>query len=91
MAMVVENGSRVNLSCAARGYPAPTISWTHNDDPITSGPQVMVAPEGDLVIGEVVLMDVGMYKCTAANAVGEIKFNSVMLTVWGKSHTICQL
>ncbi len=81
----MENGSTVVLSCGARGYPPPTIHWTHNDEPVVSGSRVAVTAEGDLRISDLKLMDAGAYTCSAVNEIGSISSDPAVLMVWGKS------
>uniref|UniRef100_A0A8C0YVL5 Ig-like domain-containing protein n=2 Tax=Cyprinus carpio TaxID=7962 RepID=A0A8C0YVL5_CYPCA len=57
----VNRGSPVILNCIAAGIPKPDISWT------LPGRTTL---EGNLVIKDPGLMNSGIYKCNARNAVG---------------------
>ncbi|XP_036404451.1 matrix-remodeling-associated protein 5 [Megalops cyprinoides] len=73
----VNRGSPVKLSCVAAGIPKPDISWTlpgrttlvpSNRFAAQGGVHMTV--EGSLVIQNPVLMNSGIYKCNAKNALG---------------------
>ncbi|KAL4631566.1 matrix-remodeling-associated protein 5-like [Arapaima gigas] len=73
----VPRGSPVTLSCVAVGTPKPDISWTlpgrttlvpSNRFDAQGGIHMTV--EGHLVIQNPVLMNSGIYKCNAKNALG---------------------
>ncbi|KAI1884966.1 hypothetical protein AGOR_G00215340 [Albula goreensis] len=73
----VNRGSSVKLSCVAAGIPKPDISWTlpgrttlvpSNRFAAQGGIHMTV--EGSLVIQNPVLMNSGIYKCNAKNALG---------------------
>uniref|UniRef100_A0A3P8TB12 Ig-like domain-containing protein n=1 Tax=Amphiprion percula TaxID=161767 RepID=A0A3P8TB12_AMPPE len=73
----VNRGSPVTLKCDATGIPKPDISWTlpgrttlvpHNRYTVQGG--IHMTEEGSLVIQNPVLMNSGIYKCNAKNALG---------------------
>ncbi|XP_041652916.1 matrix-remodeling-associated protein 5 [Cheilinus undulatus] len=83
----VSRGSQVTLHCVATGIPKPDISWTlpgrttlvpHNRFPVQGG--IQMTEEGSLVIQNAVLMNSGIYKCNAKNALGT-DFKSTYLQV----------
>ncbi|XP_051927311.1 matrix-remodeling-associated protein 5 [Hippocampus zosterae] len=83
----VNRGSPVKLNCVASGVPKPEISWTlpgrttlvpHNRYIVQGG--IHMTEEGSLVIRSPVLMNSGIYKCNAKNALGT-DFKSTYLQV----------
>lgn len=83
----VNRGSPVKLNCIAAGVPKPEISWTlpgrttlvpHNRYIVQGG--IHMTEEGSLVIRSPVLMNSGIYKCNAKNALGT-DFKSTYLQV----------
>ncbi|KAM9834239.1 matrix-remodeling-associated protein 5 [Syngnathus typhle] len=83
----VNRGSPVKLNCIATGVPKPEISWTlpgrttlvpHNRYIVQGG--IHMTEEGSLVIQNPVLMNSGIYKCNAKNALGT-DFKSTYLQV----------
>ncbi|XP_030000544.1 matrix-remodeling-associated protein 5 [Sphaeramia orbicularis] len=83
----VNRGSPVILNCVATGIPKPDISWTlpgrttlvpHNRFTVQGG--IHMSEEGSLVIQNPVLMNSGIYKCNAKNALGT-DFRSTYLQV----------
>uniref|UniRef100_UPI0037E78989 matrix-remodeling-associated protein 5 n=1 Tax=Semicossyphus pulcher TaxID=241346 RepID=UPI0037E78989 len=80
-------GSPVTLNCVATGIPKPDISWTlpgrttlvpHNRFTVQGG--IHMTEEGSLFIQNPVLMNSGIYKCNAKNALGT-DFKSTYLQV----------
>nr|XP_061783687.1 matrix-remodeling-associated protein 5-like [Nerophis lumbriciformis] len=80
-------GSPVRLNCVATGVPKPEISWTlpgrttlvpHNRYIVQGG--IHMTEDGCLVIQNPVLMNSGIYKCNAKNALGT-DFKSTYLQV----------
>ncbi|KPP66325.1 hypothetical protein Z043_115182 [Scleropages formosus] len=73
----VARGSPVTLTCTAAGTPKPEISWTlpgrttlvPSNRFATQG-SIHMTMEGNLVIQNPVLMNSGIYKCNAKNALG---------------------
>ncbi|KAK2849516.1 hypothetical protein Q5P01_009350 [Channa striata] len=83
----VNRGSKVTLNCVAAGIPKPDISWTlpgrttlipHNRYAVQGG--IHMTEDGSLVIQNTVLMNSGIYKCNAKNALGT-DFKSTYLQV----------
>ncbi|TKS72696.1 Matrix-remodeling-associated protein 5 [Collichthys lucidus] len=83
----VSRGSPVTLNCVATGIPKPDISWTlpgrttlvpHNRFTVQGG--IHMTEEGSLIIQNPVLMNSGIYKCNAKNALGT-DFKSTYLQV----------
>uniref|UniRef100_A0A8C3A6W8 Ig-like domain-containing protein n=1 Tax=Cyclopterus lumpus TaxID=8103 RepID=A0A8C3A6W8_CYCLU len=83
----VNRGSPVKLNCVATGIPKPDISWTlpgrttlvpHNRFTVQGG--IHMTEEGSLVIQNLMLMNSGIYKCNAKNALGT-DFKSTYLQV----------
>ncbi|KAI5614770.1 hemicentin-1 isoform X1 [Silurus asotus] len=63
-------GDEVRLKCSAKGYPTPTMVWTHNDMFITGSSRHRMIPDGTLIIRGSVQKDAGVYGCLASNAAG---------------------
>nr|XP_057918955.1 matrix-remodeling-associated protein 5 [Doryrhamphus excisus]XP_057918956.1 matrix-remodeling-associated protein 5 [Doryrhamphus excisus] len=83
----VSRGSPVRINCVATGVPKPEISWTlpgrttlvpHNRYIVQGG--IHMTEDGSLVIQNPVLMNSGIYKCNAKNALGT-DFKSTYLQV----------
>lgn len=91
----VSRGTSVKLTCATTGIPKPDISWTlpgrttlvpHH--PFTMQGGIFMTEEGSLVIQDPVLMNSGIYKCNAKNALGA-DFKSTYIQVeWLRVLTI---
>nr|XP_015207108.1 PREDICTED: matrix-remodeling-associated protein 5-like [Lepisosteus oculatus]XP_015207109.1 PREDICTED: matrix-remodeling-associated protein 5-like [Lepisosteus oculatus]XP_015207110.1 PREDICTED: matrix-remodeling-associated protein 5-like [Lepisosteus oculatus] len=73
----VNRGSPVKLSCVAAGIPKPDISWTlpgrttlvpSSRFSLQGG--IHMTAEGSLIIQNPMLMNSGIYKCNARNALG---------------------
>uniref|UniRef100_A0A8B9KCE2 Ig-like domain-containing protein n=1 Tax=Astyanax mexicanus TaxID=7994 RepID=A0A8B9KCE2_ASTMX len=73
----VTKGSPVTLNCIATGIPKPDISWTlpgrttlvpNNRFTVLGG--IHMTEDGSLVIQDPSLMNSGIYKCNAKNALG---------------------
>ncbi|AWP10692.1 putative hemicentin-1 [Scophthalmus maximus] len=60
----VQVGHPVELPCAVRGVPAPTLTWTK------AGKGFPVSHDGSLALRGVGLDDEGTYTCTATNTAG---------------------
>ncbi|KAK7933456.1 hypothetical protein WMY93_004352 [Mugilogobius chulae] len=69
--MTLNKGNNLTLSCHAQGTPAPLISWTVNNSPITG--TVDEAGRSSLVIKNVTMKHAGTYVCIAENTVGSIR------------------
>ncbi|MCJ8749980.1 hypothetical protein PDJAM_G00193750 [Pangasius djambal] len=63
-------GDEVRLRCSAKGYPTPTVVWTHNDMFITGSSRHKMIPDGTLVIRNTLQKDAGVYGCLASNVAG---------------------
>ncbi|XP_069772736.1 hemicentin-1-like [Narcine bancroftii] len=68
----LHKGEWLLLTCAAKGFPTPSISWTFNNKPVSvRAPQTEGLSE--LMIENVSKEDSGTYVCTAENVVGVIR------------------
>ncbi|XP_017573536.2 hemicentin-1 isoform X3 [Pygocentrus nattereri] len=63
-------GEEVWIRCSAKGYPKPTVVWTHNDMFIMGSSRHRMTPDGALVIRNTVQKDAGAYGCLASNVAG---------------------
>uniref|UniRef100_A0A672G3S9 Ig-like domain-containing protein n=1 Tax=Salarias fasciatus TaxID=181472 RepID=A0A672G3S9_SALFA len=79
----VSRGSPVTLKCVATGIPKPDISWTLPG-------RTTLLPQNRLVIHSPVLMNSGIYKCNAKNALGT-DFKSTYLQVPIKTPVACRV
>ncbi|UYV67462.1 CHL1 [Cordylochernes scorpioides] len=62
--------SSVTLRCRVTGAPRPRVKWTRDGQEITGG-RYHVMDSGDLRIEQVMMRDIGLYKCFASNMLGE--------------------
>ncbi|KAF7707078.1 hypothetical protein HF521_018296 [Silurus meridionalis] len=83
----VSKGSPVTLKCIASGTPKPDISWTLPgrttlvpNNRFTSLGGIYMTEDGSLVIQDPSLMNSGIYKCNAKNALG-MDFKATYLQV----------
>ncbi|XP_021231759.1 cell adhesion molecule-related/down-regulated by oncogenes isoform X2 [Numida meleagris] len=65
----VPAGTTAYLWCAARGSPAPALTWLHNAAALAPSPRHLLLGNG-LQIRGVTVQDSGMYQCVAENGVG---------------------
>ncbi|XP_028315199.1 matrix-remodeling-associated protein 5 isoform X2 [Gouania willdenowi] len=84
----VNRGSTVTIKCVATGIPKPDISWTLPgrttlvpNNRYTAQGGIHMTGEGNLIIQNPVLMNSGIYKCNAKNALGT-DFKSTYLQVF---------
>ena len=86
--ITVEGGTTAALKCAARGVPAPKVSWSKDsgtDFPAATERRIAISSfvdNGDgrtninsFTIYGVKVKDMGIYQCTAANPAGSISWN----------------
>lgn len=78
----VHLGSRLQLDCAAHGFPQPSVVWRRQVDPkdpgaksadfsdLLSSYRQRLHANGSLVIEQADLQDAGAYMCQAANGIG---------------------
>ena len=59
--------SRLELSCAADGYPLPNYRWYKNDIAVDPTDKRYLQLGGNLVILSATTSDSGSYKCNATN------------------------
>ncbi|XP_072519078.1 matrix-remodeling-associated protein 5 [Salminus brasiliensis] len=83
----VAKGSPVTLNCIATGIPKPDISWTLPgrttlvpNNRFTALGGIHMTEDGSLVIQDPSLMNSGIYKCNAKNALG-MDFKATYLQV----------
>ncbi|XP_071981860.1 hemicentin-2 isoform X2 [Engystomops pustulosus] len=64
-------GKAVTLSCSAKGYPKPTVTWTKGGEILSpEGSIYQTSSDGSLLITLPSGADSGHYTCTATNVVG---------------------
>ncbi len=86
--ITVEGGATAALKCAARGVPAPKVSWSKDDGgdfPAAAERRIAVSSFSDttdpsvninsFVIYGVKAVDMGTYRCSASNPAGIITWN----------------
>lgn len=89
-------GEPLTLSCTARGYPRPTITWSPG-----SGEHIIIfvststdvegylVVTSNLMISSIAREDAGIYTCTSSNTYG-VDTHSFNLTVYCKLLLIAQ-
>ncbi|CAL4061193.1 unnamed protein product, partial [Meganyctiphanes norvegica] len=86
----LQPGPAVSLKCVAQGTPTPAVSWLLDGFPLQHSPRLVVGQfvnmEGDVIshvnISSVSVRDGGLYRCTAANSVGNTR-HQARLNVYG--------
>lgn len=86
--IVVEAGSSATMKCAAKGVPAPQVSWAkdfNSEFPAAKERRIMESnfqPDDDrltsvnsFIMRDIKGHDMGMYTCTAKNPAGTISWN----------------
>ncbi len=75
--MTVNETNPIDASCAASGFPTPSISWKKyvQGTAVSDNPNTQSSNR----------KDAGMYVCTASNGVGQDKTAKVYVTVQCKS------
>ena len=74
------NGSNVNISCGADGFPSPTVSWVDT----TNAEAVNMAL---LEFSPVMFGDEGVYRCVATAEINGMSFNTTDNTILVGKHT----
>lgn len=80
-ALTISVGASAQFTCSVEAVPAATISWSYNEQTLTTGGQFVVTA-GTLIISNVQMSNDGFYKCTATNTYGT-NSTSARLTVTG--------
>ena len=79
----VLNGELAILNCGADGFPTPAIQWKFRHVEILNGGRYSINEQGILNIMNVGLDDIGIYVCTASNAIGYATGN-ISLSIQGQ-------
>ena len=92
----------ITAECTGRGFPQPSITWTHNGSPIENSSRILIyeknvtkeehgltSVSSYLNISNVRLSDGGIYECIVANRIVNASANFT-LTVRGKSCPLLQ-
>ncbi|PFX30360.1 hemicentin-1-like isoform X2 [Stylophora pistillata] len=64
-------GNSLSVKCQASGFPAPTIMWYREGFPLELSERIIAKEDGELVINNAQLSDVGDYECIAWNIAGQ--------------------
>uniref|UniRef100_A0A665TCL7 Ig-like domain-containing protein n=1 Tax=Echeneis naucrates TaxID=173247 RepID=A0A665TCL7_ECHNA len=82
MDLTIRTGTMARLECAAEGHPSPQIAWQKDggtDFPAARERRMHVMPDDDIFfIANVKTEDMGVYSCTAQNAVGTLSANATL-------------
>ncbi|XP_067139903.1 netrin receptor UNC5C-like isoform X2 [Centruroides vittatus] len=76
---------QVSLQCLPpEGLPTPDVFWVHNGDiiEVDKDPNFIISNEGNLLIGQARLSDVGNYTCGARNIAGQRFSETAALLVY---------
>ncbi|KAK4879912.1 hypothetical protein RN001_008058 [Aquatica leii] len=73
--VTVDQGSTIEVRCAATGLPAPTIKWTRVNEPLSQNTQ-QIGPV--LKIQNIQVRDRGVYVCVASNSNGIAQGSSII-------------
>jgi hypothetical protein len=68
------NGSSINLTCEADGFPLPTVSWDRN----TTG--VAISNDSELIIPTVTFGQEGVYRCLANVTINGVEYEDSDIT-----------
>ncbi|XP_026751086.2 netrin receptor UNC5C-like isoform X2 [Galleria mellonella] len=79
----VEVGSPASLRCTPpAAAPAPRISWLKQGAPLQQDHNVLISPEGNLLISRASLQDMANYSCVAENIAGKRISEPALVTVY---------
>lgn len=67
--ILVVNGSRINVSCDAEGFPTPTVNWVGMLDVEVSSTMI-------LQFSPVLFGDEGVYRCIAISKINENNYTT---------------
>lgn len=79
----VIEGQRIELKCAASGFPIPEIKWFRHGSTLRNQDGVRIYPDGKLIIENAKDKHHGLYVCRAINKAGEATVD-FMVTVISK-------
>ncbi|CAJ0583049.1 unnamed protein product, partial [Mesorhabditis spiculigera] len=74
-------GQPFSLKCGVKGYPEPEISWTVNEQPITSGADGYTIAEDGTLFSQAAKGKESNYRCTAKNDAGTDHVEYVVKTI----------
>ena len=67
--ILTANGSNVNISCVAAGFPSPTVNWVYEVN-------MEVSDTSTLVFRPVIFGDQGLYRCVATAEINGMNFTA---------------
>uniref|UniRef100_A0A3B3UCM9 Ig-like domain-containing protein n=1 Tax=Poecilia latipinna TaxID=48699 RepID=A0A3B3UCM9_9TELE len=82
--VTVVQGSLVTLTCEARGFPLPTLTWMKDGQPLSLHRNLLLdGQETRLQLPDVTRSDEGLYSCVASNQAGSStkSFNLTVLAI----------
>lgn len=85
--LILQQGQTAIFPCKARGHPAPHIAWAvgpNGDQPLPSDDRFGLLSSGALVVRDLNITDMGIYRCVASNPAGSAS-SGANLKVDGKS------
>ncbi|KAJ8266617.1 hypothetical protein GJAV_G00132530 [Gymnothorax javanicus] len=80
----VTSGSSVRFICAAKGNPAPNITWLFNANPISQSNRHQIIGSS-LRVAAVTTEDQGMYQCLLDNGIGRAQSVGALIVQSGSS------
>lgn len=64
-------GSTIQLDCVVTGYPRPRFGWYFNSQPLRPSEDVILFPNGTLILQNITSEQSGIYQCLGANEISQ--------------------